>query len=148
MAQPQRDHRWINPMGTQPHRGRMSKHMRTYRLLFQGGTGLLGALCVTGDEFFDRVATEWPTANARKHALTLCRQILSQPGLQHRGRVVAERRAPLFPSLPLAPDVCATPQDDILAPETDQFRDAQTRLDRDSRRSYVGSPAAVGVGVR
>jgi hypothetical protein len=99
----------------------------------------LGALCVTGDEFFDRVATEWPTANARKHALTLCRQILSQPGLQHRGRVVAERRAPLFPSLPLAPDVCATPQDDILAPETDQFRDAQTRLDRDGQEGPVAT---------
>jgi len=48
----------------------MSKHMRTDRLLFQGGTGVLGALCVTGDEFFDRIATERPTANARKHALT------------------------------------------------------------------------------
>ena len=123
----------------------------------------MGALCVTGDEFFDRVATEWPTANARKHALTLCRQILSQPGLQHRGRVVAERRAPLFPSLPLAPDVCATPQDDILAPETDQFRDAQTRLDRDgqegrrpihvdrsgvARTAVISAPSRNAMGLR
>src|SRR6266852_4347848 len=101
-------------MGTQSHRGRMSKHMRTYHLLFQGRTGVLGALCVTGDEFFDCIATERPTANARKHALTLRRQILSQPSLQNGGRVAAERGATLFPSLPFASDVCATPQDDVL----------------------------------
>ena len=82
----------------------------------------MGALHVTGNEFFDRIATERPTANARKHARTLRRQILSQPGLEHGGRVAAERGATLFPSLPLAPDVCATAYHHVLAPETDQFR--------------------------
>ena len=56
-------------------------------------------LHVTADEFFDRIATERPTANARKDALTLRRQILSQPAFQNGGRVAAERGAPLFPSL-------------------------------------------------
>src|SRR5467141_1231254 len=110
MAQPQRDHGVVDPVGTEPHRGRVSKHMRTHRLLFQGRTGLLGAPCVTGDEFFDRIATERPTANARKHALTLRRQIVSQPGLQHGGCLAAKWRATLFPSLSLASDMCATPQ--------------------------------------
>ena len=100
---------------------------------------MLGALFVTGDEFFDRVATARPTANARKHALTLRRQILSQPGLQNGGRVAAERGATLFPPLALAPDVCATAQDDVRTPETDQFRDAQTRLDRDGQEGPVAT---------
>jgi hypothetical protein len=111
----------------------MSKDMGTYRLLLQGGTGLLRALRVTGDEFFDRIATERPTANARKHALTRRGQIVSQPGFHDGGRVAAEGGATLFPSLALAPDVCATAQDDVRAPETDQFRDAQTRLDGDGQ---------------
>src|SRR3970040_438758 len=109
MTQPQRDHGWVDPMSTQRHRGRVSKHMGSDRLLFQGRTVLLRALRVARDECFDRIATERPTANARKHALTLRRQILSQPGLQNGGRVAAERGATLFPSLPLAPHVCAPP---------------------------------------
>jgi hypothetical protein len=55
----------------------MSKHMGTDPLLFQGGTGVLRALHVTGDEFLDRIATERPTANAWKHAVTLRGQIPS-----------------------------------------------------------------------
>ena len=93
----------------------------------------MGALRVARDEFFDRIATERPTANARKHARTLRVQIPSQPGLQDSGRVAAERGAALFPPLALAPDVRATTQDDVLAPEADQLRDAQTGLDGDGQ---------------
>ena len=97
------------------------------------------ALCVTGDEFFDRIATERPTATARKHALTLRRQILSEPGLQNGGCVAAERGASLFPSFSVASDVCAATHDDVLAPETDQFRDAQTGLDRDGQEGPIAT---------
>src|SRR4051794_38606143 len=64
---------------------------------------------------------------------------LSQPGLQHGGRVAAEGRATLFPPLALAPHVCASAQDHVLAPEADQFRDAQTRLDRDGQEGPVAT---------
>ena len=113
--------------------------MGTYGLVFQGRTDVFGALHVTGDEFFDRIATERPAADARKHARTLRRQILTPPRLEHGGRVAAERRAALCPPFPFAPDVCATAHDDVLAPETDQFRHAQTGLNRDGQKGVVAA---------
>jgi predicted lysophospholipase L1 biosynthesis ABC-type transport system permease subunit len=91
---------------------------------------LLRPLCVTGHEFFDRIATERATANARKHADTLSGQVPSEPAVQDGSRVAAEWCASLFPPLSVAPHVSPTAHHDVLASEPDQFRHAQTGLDR------------------
>jgi hypothetical protein len=69
---------------------------------------------MAGHQFFDRIATQWRTADARKHAVALRTQIMPKPRLDDRDRVPSERRAPLLAALALAPHVRAAAHDDVL----------------------------------
>ena len=97
------------------------------------------ALRIPGHEFFDRIATERATANARKHAGGFAGQIVFQPAVEDGGRVPSERRAPLFPSFSVAADVRTRAHHDVLATEPDQFGHAQTRLEADSEQGAIAT---------
>jgi hypothetical protein len=100
---------------------------------------VLCTLRIPGHEFFDRIATQRATANARKHARGLAGQIVFEPAVQDGGRVTAEWRAPLFSSFSVAPDVRTRAHHDMLAAEPNQFRHAQTRLDGDGQQGPIAT---------
>src|SRR3954452_9984508 len=100
----------------------MAEHVRCHSLSLQRWATPFGASLVAGDQSLDGIPAQRPAAAAREGRRRRLGGALAEPLRQDRDRRLAERSEPLFPPLTLAADVGPGAQDDVVAPQADEFR--------------------------
>ncbi len=105
---------------------------------------------MAGHEPLDGVVAEGSAAGAREDRLVGRLWQPVQPRPENAHDIAAQGRAAELPALAEAADVGAAAERDVRAPQGDQLRDAQARLDRDEQQRPIAlsDPGARGRGRR
>src|SRR3982750_1604158 len=128
MPQPESNHRAVHSMLKKVHGCRVAQHGWADFFPPERWAIFRSECRVFGDEALDRITTELSATDTGKQRIFRATAAFAQPSLQHLCRFRTQRRAPVFSALPLAVDMSASAQNDILAAQADQLGNAKPGL--------------------
>jgi len=131
----------------QPHRCGVPERVRGDSLLAQGGAGFGGDVDVLGDPVIEPVAGEAAASGGGERGLVGAAGSFREPDLEDRCGGRGQRRDPVLPPFPGAPDVRSGGELNVTASQAGELGGAQSGLDGEDEQGVVASAgpgAAVG----
>jgi len=147
MSEPQRDDRGIDTRVQQFHRGTVTKDMRRDAFVFERSAASPDLVDVLPQQMLNGIRAERLTFPCGEKYVGALGRWPFQPGFQHRNGLLGEGRAAFLPSLADAAHVRAGVEGEGFAPQADQLRKSQTRL-QGQKQQRVVAPAEPGAAVR
>ena len=136
MSEPEGDHRLIDAVMEQVHRGAVPKRVRRDPLGADARARARSGQAVLADQMFERIAAQMLAADRREQRPDVVAAV-ADPRCEQLGRVAAQRRAALLPSLAHAADMRAAAEHCVAALEVHQLGCPQAGLDREQEQRMI-----------